>query len=129
MNIQFDETVRLHLLHLDSEMSAALYAAAILAPDLYGNTLFVTSAADGTHMDYSLHYVGRAWDLRFRGKRPGGIIVQESLEPAPGAAGMQRYLDAQRRLAVLWSTRLGQVLGPPWDVVLESTHLHIERER
>jgi hypothetical protein len=121
--------VQLHLLHLDVDMFSGLYAAAVLAPKLFGDTLLVTSAADGKHRADSLHYVGRAWDLRFRGKRVGGVVVQESLEPLIGDAGIRRYLAAQRRLAEPWAARLGQVLGPPRDVVLEDTHIHIERER
>lgn len=53
-------------------------------------------AGDGVHGEHSLHYQGRAVDLR--------------------------VLD----FAHVWAAALTARLGPGWDVVLERDHLHVE---
>ena len=59
--------------------------------------LTVTSAVDGEHMEGSLHYVGAAVDLRY---------------PTEGAPSVVSKLTTQ--------------LGDNYDVVPETTHIHIE---
>lgn len=62
--------------------------------------LVVTSAHDGTHSEGSLHDDGLAVDLRVWG-----------------------FSDAQARRV---TTAIQEQLGRKWDVVYESTHIHIE---
>ena len=63
----------------------------------HGETLTVTSLLDGEHMRASLHYVGAAGDLRL---------------PEQGVDILVRDLK--------------MALGENYDVVLESSHIHIE---
>lgn len=65
-----------------------------------GYLCVVTSARDGEHMEGSLHYEGRAIDLRHR-----------------------QMPDGAKRLIC---DELIATLGSDWDVVLEDTHIHIE---
>lgn len=60
----------------------------------------ITSGTEGKHMQGSLHYRGRALDLRTRDLSPS---KREELRDA-----------------------LERGLGPGWDVILESTHIHVE---
>ena len=62
--------------------------------------LVITSLRDGKHMKGSLHYKGLAVDLRTR-----------DLCPINRATATRRLKGA---------------LGPEYDVVLESDHIHIE---
>jgi hypothetical protein len=66
----------------------------------------VTSANDGRHMDGSLHYVGRAVDLRTRDLHP----------------------DIAEQLVLALRKRLNgdATLNRPYQVVLESDHAHVE---
>lgn len=59
----------------------------------------ITSAFDGTHQPGSLHYVGRALDFR-----------RWDIETS----------------ATLVCADLRKELGPDFDVVLESDHIHVE---
>ena len=70
--------------------------------ELVDDELTLTSANDSKHSTKSLHYDNQAWDLRTRDKTTGQI----------GAL-------------VLF---LKRELGYGWDVVLESDHLHCERD-
>ena len=58
----------------------------------------ITSTVEGTHSPGSLHYAGQAIDVRLPPKRYVSKIVNQ----------------------------LKQKLGDDYDVVLESTHIHIE---
>lgn len=60
----------------------------------------ITSAVDGTHGSGSLHYVGYAADVRI------WEIVND-------------YLP-------MFTEGLSEALGPEFDVVLETDHIHIE---
>ncbi len=62
--------------------------------------LIITSLKDGEHKQGSLHYKGLAVDLR-----------------------TWNLLPAERGTA---AARLRVALGPEYDVVLESTHIHVE---
>lgn len=62
----------------------------------------VTSVTDGSHSRNSLHYVGLAFDLRIWAWKDDAAAVQ-------GAA-----VDLQGRL------------GDSFDVVVESSHVHVE---
>ena len=67
---------------------------------MFGIEPIVTSIFDGTHMAGSLHYLGRAFDLRSR-----------DLVPSQRSA---------------FRAALARELGPDFDVVLESSHVHVE---
>ena len=67
---------------------------------LHGYKCVVTAGRDGKHMEGSKHYDDHALDFRTRD------IKQVDLNP------------------ILWEIR--QQLGNHYDVVLETTHLHLE---
>lgn len=85
---------------LSPDLVAGLHRAkwAVTAAGL--GPFVVTSLYDGTHLPNSFHYKGRAADLR------------------------TRHLDAAS-VDRMWKL-LAQTLGPGWDVILESDHIHIE---
>lgn len=60
----------------------------------------ITSGTDGPHSRSSLHHVGHAIDLR------------------------TRHLEAGEPNAI--ADDLRSCLGPSWDVVVESDHIHLE---
>jgi hypothetical protein len=66
----------------------------------------VTSANDGRHMDGSLHYLGRAVDLRTR----------------------DLHEDVIRKLANALRMRLNgsSIINRPYQVVVEKDHIHVE---
>ena len=67
--------------------------------DEYSTELVITSGKDGHHMEGSLHYQGKAVDLRIWN-------IWDSL-----------------------IARLRKELGPDFDVVLEKDHIHIELDK
>ena len=73
--------------------------------DRFGKDLVITSATDGQHMAGSLHYEGKALDLR--------------------ASEAWGYSDRVRKQIV---QHLRRTLGPAFDVVLHDSHVHIERD-
>ncbi len=87
------------LLGLQTEMRKVLKLADFLWKR-YGQELVITAALDGVHSAGSLHYYGLALDFRTRYFKPGiaKIIVGEMKEKLPHE----------------------------YDVVLESTHIHVE---
>ena len=81
---------------------AVIAAAAVNAKTVLGlpsNTL-VTSGNDSVHMEGSLHYQDRALDFRTR--------------------------DLTRDEVTQWAGEIERRLGPDYDVVIESDHLHVE---
>ena len=91
-------SVYVELEALSSKIIDGLRLAALTCPD-YG-VLTVTSQADGTHKENSLHYKGRAWDLRTR------YMLEEDKKT--------------------WKSNLEIALGDSWQVILEKDHMHIE---
>ena len=65
--------------------------------------VFVTSTDADTHLPWSYHYVGNAFDVQY-----------------PTTRNDLTEHEFQREIHNL--------LGPEWDVVFESTHIHIEME-
>lgn len=65
-----------------------------------GREALITTARDGEHMKTSLHYKGRALDLRTK--------------------------DVADAVLVHYRDNLAEALGDDWDVVLERTHIHVE---
>ena len=66
-----------------------------------GRRAIITAARDGFHSSRSFHYKGAAIDLRTRD------IASQSKR--------REYRDA-----------IAARLGPQWDVILESDHIHVE---
>jgi hypothetical protein len=79
-----------------------MFHAAIVAEEVFenhGSELVITSAKDGKHKDGSLHYQGKALDLRtwnIAGRE--GSVIRE----------------------------LQRALGNDFDIVLEKDHIHLE---
>lgn len=65
-----------------------------------GRDCWITSGRGGQHMDLSLHWKGRAIDIRTWG-----------------------FNDAQGRQAAL---DISELIGPDFDVIYEGDHIHIE---
>ena len=79
-------------------MLAAFVAHAVM--DAMGMDCVITSATDSTHGRAGLHYVGYAIDLRIRDMSARDIN-----------ASISSIMEA---------------LGPEFDVLLETNHIHIE---
>ena len=71
----------------------------------FGKDLVITSGTDGQHMQGSLHYVGKALDLR--------------------ASEAWGYSDRVRGQI---AGHLRRELGPNYDIVIEPTHIHAEHD-
>lgn len=101
------ELAALDLAVMGPALDAAEYAARALGQDV----ATITSGLEGEHMPGSLHYVGRAIDVR----RADRVVLPD---------GNVRFPDAElaRRQRDIIAARL----GPDFDVVLEATHVHIE---
>jgi len=87
------------------ELVLAIYEARELWMLMTMSEFVITSVTDGTHSANSLHYSGRAFDMRTK-PAPGDLVV--------------RYRD-----------RLRATLGSEFDVVLEgqgtpNEHIHVE---
>ena len=87
---------------LRPEIQFAAISAAFLFDALNYKTLTITSGVDGKHSRASKHYSGQAIDIR------------------TAAAGITRKRAGE--IAVM----LRQDLGAEYDVVAETTHIHIE---
>jgi len=81
------------------EITIALHVAASILIDLGYDTV-VTSVCDGKHGRASLHYIGCAVDIR------------------------TRHIPEDQRQKV--RDMIAEALGAEFDVILESTHIHIE---
>lgn len=81
------------------EMVTALIVADNVWQD-FGEELVVTSCTDSIHSLASLHYVGYAVDLRIK------------------------YFDKDEKIEIAQALR--DALTDEFDVVLESTHIHLE---
>jgi hypothetical protein len=112
MKLAFKPEVRLIPANLEPWNARILRAALATAPAMQGDVVVVTSACDGQHMAGSLHYVGCAFDFRFAGMREGAVSVATSSD--------------QRAIAAGWVSRLRWWLGPGYDVVVETDHIHVE---
>lgn len=78
------------------------------AAELHGVEFVVTSVTDGTHKEGSKHYAGRAFDMRTRD-------LEDPIEREALASTIRVDLNGKD---TNWEGE--------YDVVLESTHIHIE---
>lgn len=85
---------------LTPQMAVAYTIALDVYREKVGMVCVITSASDGKHGPNSLHYSGKALDLRMNSLRP------EQIHPVYVA--------------------LKTALGEQFDVVLESDHIHVE---
>lgn len=85
---------------MDDRLTAKYDLIDKIHQDTIGRNAVITSARDGKHMVGSLHFVGRAIDLRTRDM------------PLMGSAAIAESLR--------------EVLGKDFDVVLEKDHIHLE---
>jgi len=84
---------------LQPQMALA-YTIAATCYAKHGYTCTITSASDSRHGPNSLHYCGKALDIRTR--------------------------DVREQARPLLRDEIKEALGPQFDVVLESDHLHVE---
>lgn len=109
--VAFKEGIKCHVLACNGELWEAIARTALTAPTLHHLTLMITSISDLGHREDSLHYVGRGFDVRFKGTRKGAINTA---------------IERQEAEANLWAGQLGRLLGKDWDVVVEVDHIHVE---
>lgn len=86
-------------------MQPEIMLAICITKDVYlkhGRELVITSIMDGKHKEGSKHYIGQAFDTR------------------------TRYFSNDDRDKV--ASEIAEALGDDYDVVIESTHLHIEHD-
>ena len=91
---------------LPDELDAGAERIIVTAVDVFqrhGLDAIITSGTDGTHRAGSLHYAGKAFDFR---------------RWEADAAGVTAALVDELKTA----------LGPDYDVILESTHIHVEHD-
>ena len=105
-------------------------------PETFNHSIHFTSLDDGTHGNprdgKSYHYIGFGYDLRFRGIRHGGIVIK-GIEGQLAAENLSedeqlRYLAAQFTLAGWWVARMQLALKGRWQIILESDHIHAEKD-
>ena len=102
-NLYLKDGVRINGAHFDSEIVRILNVARETAPKMERDAVWITSANDRRHMDESLHYENRAFDIRIF-----NIIGNVHYE------------------AIKWAERIQNELGPNYDVVYEKDHIHVE---
>ena len=91
--------------HFYPEMVKIVNVIRETAPALQGDVVWITSANDGQHMQGSLHYKNRAYDIRTK-----------------NIVGIIEFPLAARS----WAERIQVALGDDYDVVLEKDHIHVE---
>jgi hypothetical protein len=104
-NFCLKDGVHINGAHFDSVMVRIIDVARETAPMLEKSTLWVTSANDSEHMDGSLHFNNRAFDIRIN-----NIIAFEEFPLA----------------ARVWAEKMQIALGDDYDVLLEHDHIHVE---
>ncbi len=112
--VEFKVGVRVDLYWLRPDVLRVVEALARTAPPLQGGVMVITSVSDGVHGALSLHYTASGFDVRYLGRRTGGIEV------APDS-DRERKKEAQA-----WAARARKVAGPAAQIVVKSDHLHAE---
>jgi hypothetical protein len=104
-NLCLKEGVRINGDHFDPVMVRIIDVARETAPMMEKGTVWITSANDSEHMDNSLHFSNRAFDIRI-----SNIIAGTEFPHAARA----------------WAERMQIELGDDYDVLLEPDHIHVE---
>lgn len=102
--LKFKDTVKINGMHFTDEMQEIIRVVRKTAPPLNDNTIWITSANDSKHKAGSKHYIDQAFDFRTKNLIGGHVAARQ------------------------WTVEIAKELGPNFDVVLESDHLHIERD-
>ena len=89
--------------HFYSELVAILNAARATAPMLQDNAVWVTSANDSNHMEGSLHYRNRAFDIR-----------------------TWNITGPMTAMSNGWVKKMKLILGDDYDIICEKDHIHCE---
>lgn len=107
--IKLVSNVKINGAHFEPDIVQMLYCARDTAPKFTDGTLWITSGNDGKHMADSKHYDNAAWDLRIKNIK--GDVAKE---------------------AAAWGVRLrvalNQYKARAYDVVVESDHIHVEKD-
>ena len=85
----------------------AIYSIANYMNITTAGGMVVTSVCDGTHMKGSLHYKGLAFDLRTWTTKTSG-----------------KQVTSGKKEEIAFNLR--RILGDPWQVIVEKTHIHVE---
>jgi len=104
-NLCLKEGVIIQGQHFDQVMVRIIDVARETAPMMEKVTVWITSANDSTHMEGSLHFNNRAFDIRI-----SNIIAATEFPYAARA----------------WAEKMQIALGDNYDVVLEKDHIHVE---
>ena len=102
-NLCLKDGVRINGEHFNPEIVRIIDAARDTAPMLERGTVWITSANDSRHGDDSLHYKNQAFDIR-----------------------IYNIIGNVHREAKDWVVRLQEALGSDYDVLYETTHIHVE---
>ncbi len=102
-NLCLKDGVRITGEHFYPEMVRILDVARETAPMLERGTVWITSANDSRHMNKSLHYKNRAFDIR-----------------------VMNIIGDVKREAKLWAERMQLALGDNYVVLFEVDHIHVE---
>ena len=95
--------VRVNGYHFYPEMVAIINAARATAPMLQDDAVWITSANDSEHMEGSLHFKNRAFDIR-----------------------IYNITGPTETMAKGWVKNMKLILGRNYDIVLETDHIHVE---
>ena len=95
--------VRINGEHFAPEMVRILDVARETAPMMERGTVWITSANDSRHMNESLHYKNRAFDIR-----------------------VMNIIGDVKREAKLWAERMQLALGDNYVVLFEVDHIHVQ---
>jgi hypothetical protein len=112
--IRLKESTRLH------DLCPQIVLALVIAEQVYvkhGLQMTVTSGSDGVHSETSLHYDGRAVDLRCR------ILTPDNDEDAT-VTRRNRVARSREKQAI--RDEIKEALTRDFDVVAEANHIHIE---
>lgn len=101
-NIKLKADVKINGNHFLPEIVRIIDVARATAPELTDKTVWITSANDSHHMEGSLHYADRAFDIRIRNVKDGEKSIN------------------------FWATKIAAALGPDYDVIREKDHIHVE---
>ena len=97
------DNVHVNGAHFYPEMVRIIDVARATAPQTVDAAIWITSANDGQHMDGSLHYKNRAFDIRIK-----------------------NLIGDVHSTARLWAAKISLALGLDYDVILEEDHIHVE---